>query len=291
MRWWFLLPFPTAVMAQAPEVPPDRTYVPSAEVAISMLSCESGAHHVNKVMSGQRVNPAFSDLTCVVYTTRADSTLDSVGEYRRGRPSGTWYTFDAHERVTKVVDYLPDSTQWTYWYELEGRLTSFCHVTNCPDVVFDRIFGGGCPGQCWVLDKEQRLVQSYGTDTSGLFVQTWYYPDGQLAARTTSTDGTSIQEQWCPSGKRIGFLQVTSNGSSTVTSMNGRIVLWSVSEHAYYVHAVRAGQHKLRRLPWGRWRRYDERTIRERDEELQLRSVVYSDPDRPVELPCHLPKR
>lgn len=291
MRWWFLLPFPTAVMAQAPEVPPDRTYAPSTEEATSKLSCGWGTHHVNEVMSGSRLKPAYADLTGLVYSTHGDSTLASLQQYTRGRRSGTWYTLNALGRVTEVVDHFPDSSRWTYWYDELGRLSEFCHMIKCADDAFERIFGGGGPGHCSVLDKELRLVQSYGTDTSGLFVRSWYYPNGQLVARNASTDSTSIHEQWCPSGKRIGFLQVMSNGSSTVTSMNGRIVLWSVSEHAYYVHAVRAGQHKLRRLPWGRWRRYDERTIRERDEELQLRSVVYSDPDRPVELPCHLPKR
>lgn len=290
MRWWLLLPFPITVLAQAPEVPLSRKWAPTAE-AVDALSCGWGMHHADEVMIGTHLKPAYADLSGVVYSTHGDSTLASVRHYSRGRRSGTWYTLDAHERVTEVVDYFPDSSQRTYWYDEQGLLKQFCHMITRADDAFDRIFGGGCPGQCWVLDKEQRLVQSYGTDTSGLFAHSWYYQDGRLAARTTSTEGTSIREQWCPSGKRIGFLQVKSNGSSSVISMDGRGVQWSVADHAYYLHALRDGKHKLRKLPWGRWHRYDEQMMRERDRELRLQDVVYNDPERPVRLPCHLPRQ
>lgn len=291
MRWWLLLPFPITDLAQAPEVPLGRKYAPSTEVPTSLLSCGWGTHHVNEVMSGQRLKPSYSDLTGVVYSTRTDSTLASVGEYRRGRPSGSWYTLDAHERVTKVVDYLPDSTQWTYWYDEVGRPEEFCHVTNCPDIASDRIFGGGCPGQCWVLDKEQRLVHSYGTDSLDRLVRTWYYPTGQMAARIISNDPAYTSEQWCPSGKRIARLSLSSSGQPPEIVAEGTRVLWSVADQAYYLQAVRRGRHKLRKLPWGRWRRYNERDAQERHKELRLQDVVYTDPERPVRLPCHLPRQ
>lgn len=291
MRWWLLLPFPITVLAQAPEVPQDRKWAPSAEQAMADLNCGWSTHHVNEVMSGSGLKPEYANLTGVVYHTHGDSTVASVGPYTQGRRSGAWYTLDARERVTQVVDYFPDSTQWTYWYDELGRLTEFCHGQYYAEDTFDRIFGGGGPGRCWVLDTEQRLVQSYGTDTNNGFERCWYYPDGRLAARDAASNRTSIHEQWCPSGKRIGFLQVVSDGSSSVISMDGRLVLWSVADQAYYLQAVKGGRYKLRKLPWGRWHSYDEQTLRKRDEELRLQYVVYDDPERPVHLPCHLPRQ
>lgn len=291
MRWWLLLPFPITVLAQAPEVPQDRKWAPSAEQAMAALSCGWDTHHVNEVMSGSRLKPAYADITGVVYSTHGDSTLASVGSYTQGRRSGAWYTLDARERVAQVVDYFPDSSQLTYWYDELGRLTEFCHGQYFAEDTFDRIFGGGGPGQCWVLDKEQRLVQSYGTDPQDRLVRTWYYPTGQLAARIISNDTAYTSEQWCPSGKRIGFLKVVSDGASSVINMDGRLVLWSVADQAYYLQAVRGGRHKLRKLPWGRWRRYGEREALERQKELRLQDVTYDDPERPVHLPCHLPRQ
>lgn len=291
MRWWLLLPFPITVLAQAPEVSLSRKWAPSAEEAMGALSCGRGTYHVNEVMNGSRLKPEYANLTGVVYSTHSDSTVASVRPYTQGRRSGTWYALDALGRVTEVVDHFPDSSRRTYWYDELGRLSEFCHMIKCADDAFERIFGGGGPGHCWVLDKELRLVQSYGTDTSGRLVRTWYYPTGQLAARIVSNDSAYTSEQWCPSGKRIARLSLSSSGQPPEIVAEGTRVLWSVADQAYYLQAVRGGRHKLRKLPWGRWHSYDEQTFRKRDEELRLQDVVYDDPERPVHLPCHLPRQ
>ncbi|MBK8228286.1 MAG: hypothetical protein IPK70_14075 [Flavobacteriales bacterium] len=286
---WLLLPFPLTLFAQAPAIPERRWQAPSFAEASALLSCGMGVYGDTVLTWSSRLKPAHARLSGIVIRTHGDSTYSAIMQYSEGRRCGTWFEFEPTERVEEIRVYAPDSTQEVFRYDPHGHLEEYCLLRGWPDDAFDRIFGGGGSGQCWSFDSLARIT--YYLDSRSVEEQTMihYYPNGQMAERRWHSRNDRHFEQWCPSGKRVGSIEVRSDGNGKVIYRQGHGIEWSVAEYSYYHIRMKNDRFGLRRLPGGRWRSYDEAEFHAIATELRLRRVVFNDPERPAELPCWWP--
>ncbi len=244
------------------------------------------------VLTGSfRLKPGHARLSGIVIRTRGDSILSSIMQYCEGRRCGTEFEFDSRERVQEIRVYAPDSTQEVFRYHPRGHLAEYCTLRGWPDRAFDRIFGGGGSGQCWSFDSLARTT--YYHDARSVEEQTMihYYPNGQMAERRWHARSDEHFEQWCPRGKRVGSIEMRTDGNGKVVHRRGKYIQWCVAEYTYYLVRVKHDRFGLRRVPGGRWRGYSEAEYKAIDKELRLRHVVFNDPERPAELPCRLRKQ
>jgi YD repeat-containing protein len=274
-----------------PPVPPARWFAPNVTELRSGLDQGQAIYGDTVYQYGQRLKIAHTALSGTVLSMYGDSTLHTVSQYTNGRHSGTWYALDALGHVTEIIEYTPDNTRHSYWYDPQGRLTYSCTTTNCADDSFDRVFGGGCPGTCWNVDSARHVTHMLREDTTGYSETVEYYPNGQPAQRKSHDLSSTRIEQWCPKGKRIGFVENVQDSATAELRMEGTIILWSVRDYAYYACKRTKTNWQLKELQKGRLRTYTEEEYAARESELNLKWIVFNDPKRPAVLPCSLPAR
>lgn len=288
---WLLLPFPLSLFAQGPAIPEHRWQAPSFAEASALLSCGKGIYSDTVLTGSFRLKPGHARLSGIVISTRGDSILSSIMHYCEGRRCGTWFEFDSGERVQEIRAYAPDSTQEVFRYDQGGHLAEYCSLRVWPDDAFDRIFGGGGSGLCWSFDSRARITYYHDSRSAEEQTMIHYYPNGQMADRRWHARNDSRLEQWCPNGKRIGSIEVRSDGNGKVIHRRGQYIQWSVADYSYYLVREENNRFSLRRVPGGRWRGYSEAEYKAIDKQLRLRNVIFSDPERPAELPCRLRKQ
>lgn len=292
MRYSFLLIHLASSTAYCqPTIPPQRLFAPTSEEALSALSCGDGVVADSVYDRGYRLKPAYADLSGIVYSARGDSSITEVAQFTNGKRSGTWYMLDLGESVTEVYEYPSIDSERIYRYDEHGRLAEYCAMMGHQDDLFDRIFGGGGLGTCWSFDPIGRVMHKNHQDTTGYFETVQYYPSGQPAERKSHDRSSSRIEQWCPKGKRVGYLETTNDTGTAHPRMQGTLILWSVMDYAYYAVKRTKYHRKLKKLPMGRWRSYTDKEYFGTEANLKLGWVEFNDPERPAELPCSLPRR
>ncbi len=286
MRWALLV---TILLPQfgycQPTIPSNRWNAPQGGSELLRRSNDQLLFGDSVLTNDHRLKHEYVGLSGIVVSLRGDTTLASIAQYNEGRRSGTWYTLDGPERVTEVVEYASNNSHRSYWYDNEGLLSYYCEMTKCHDDTFDRIFGGWCPGTCWSLDSDKHVTYKIEQTSPDDQSRTWYYPNGQKAERTAHGRSTGIVEQWCPRGKRVGYMTIVSDSAHNAIR-KGSLLMWSKSEYSYFIYRANGDVHMLRALHQLRWQRFTEKEYSDRDKELQLEGIVFDDPKRPVSLPC-----
>ncbi len=231
MHRFILLAVPLSLHAQEPPaIPEHRRWAPSVIEATEAMSCLYTLDKASLETAADGWNLYVQRFTGVLYTTRGDSALASVEEYQDGCPVGSWYSLDAMEQVTEVTDYAWDDTHRSYWYDAHGRLTYYCAMNTSTPAGFDRIFGGNTPGACWAFDSLGVLTYHQEYRETGEQTMIHYYPNGRMAERRWHSDTEGTVEQWCPTGKRIGYCRMARGEQSETPVVQGHVVLWSTAE-------------------------------------------------------------
>ena len=293
VRSAFILPFSIGLSVHGQmAMTPERWSAPLIAEVDSAVRSATFVYGDTVTSGDRRLKREHRQLTGVVVSLRMDSTLHIVQQYQDGRRSGKWYTLDIIGQVSELVDYDPDGFHRTYRYGASGALKEYCQMYGCKDDVFDRIFGGWCPGTCTAYDTLRRVTSTRTVHPDGSQIETSYYPDGQMAhRRDLGSIATNYIEQWCPSGKRVGQWRILRDSKGLEPQIRGTAVMWSGSEGCYYLVKSYGRGSKLRSIPEGKWSICTAKQSKEVWSKLKLDEVDIHDAEQPRALPCDLPDR
>lgn len=244
--------------------------------------------HGDSAMDDLGLGPEDPHLTGVVLGFHENGALHWSKQFRDGVAEGVWYWFRANGMLSDVEECHPDGGYTSLSYDETGSLTERCEIDTCPEERFNRIFGGDCPGTCWTYDASGRVEHMRSVDQEYDMLEEWYYANGQPLCRKTVRGNDETYEQWCPTGKRVGFL--ANRTGSDRTGPTGALIAYSPTEQRYYRLQFKKGEIRISRSRrWhGRWMTIHEANNQEKRPKLNIPGV--GEP-QVHPLPCGFRKR